>query len=365
MSLQPTSPEEVQRIVHSNRNLLPVGGGTKPALSAAANGEASLDMSQITGIIEYEPGEYTFTAYAGTPVDDIVAALAENRQYLPFDPPLVKQGATLGGVVAANTAGSGRYRFGGVRDFITGVRFVDGKGQLVKGGGKVVKNAAGFDLPKFMVGSAGRYGVFIDVSFKVFPEPRAYVTLKVTFPSLGPALDAIYRLGRSSNEMDILDLEPLKNNQFALVIRLGGLANALPGRIDRLRGFLKSETDAGADQLLEGDDDANLWAQMNGFGWAPTGSKLVKVPVSPKRISMVENVLHKVRPPRRYTAGGNVAWLAVEDIAKLDSLLNTLMLSGLVLIGPPGKPFVGVRRGLPLARRVKQALDPDGTFSAI
>ena len=114
--------------------------------------------------------EFTFTALAGTPVREIAAALAERGQYLPFDPMLREAGATLGGTVAAGLSGPGRFRYGGLRDFILGVRFVDGEGRLLRLGGKVVKNAAGFDLPKFFVGSLGRFGVLAEMTFKVFPK---------------------------------------------------------------------------------------------------------------------------------------------------------------------------------------------------
>ena len=98
---------------------------------------------------------------------------------------LAAEGATLGGTVAAGLSGPGRWRFGGLRDFILGVQFVDGEGRLLRLGGKVVKNAAGFDLPKFFVGSAGRFGVLAEMTFKVFPRPAATRTLRL------PAKDAV------------------------------------------------------------------------------------------------------------------------------------------------------------------------------
>src|SRR6185503_15751320 len=132
---------------------LPRGGGTKDALSSAGGETTRLDLGGCAGIVEYAPSEFTVTALAGTPIAEMVAALGERGQYLPFDPILVEAGATLGGTIAAGVSGSGRARYGGIRDFILGVRFLDGGGTLVRGGGKVVKNAAGFDLPKLMVGS--------------------------------------------------------------------------------------------------------------------------------------------------------------------------------------------------------------------
>src|SRR5574337_979115 len=124
--IRPASIADLQAAVRDHVRLLPRGGGTKPALSTPAEGVESLDLSSLSGVIEYNPGEYTFTALAGTRVSDVQGMLAEHGQYLPFDPPLVERGATLGGTVAAGLSGPGRYRYGGVRDFILGVRLVDG-----------------------------------------------------------------------------------------------------------------------------------------------------------------------------------------------------------------------------------------------
>ena len=151
MTLKPTTIPEIQQLVKEAQAPLVVrGGGSKPALSTPPDGALIVELRGLQGMLAYEPDEYTFTAYAGTAISDIAAELAQYGQYLPFDPLLISQGATLGGVVAANTSGSGRYRYGGVRDFILGVRFVDGNGLLVRSGGQVVKNSAGFDLSKFM-----------------------------------------------------------------------------------------------------------------------------------------------------------------------------------------------------------------------
>ncbi len=154
--------EEVQEVVRGaepGMRLLPVAGGTKPALSSSSRADVQrLDVSELTGVLEYDPAELTLTALAATPLVEVQTALAEHGQHLPFDPPLAEAGATLGGVVATGAAGAGAWRNGGVRDFVIGVRFVDGTGRLITGGGKVVKNAAGFDLPKLMVGSIGRLG---------------------------------------------------------------------------------------------------------------------------------------------------------------------------------------------------------------
>lgn len=355
-------PERRGADVREAKRILPRGGGSKPALATPAGGTAVLDMSGLSGILAYEPDEYTFTAYAGTAVSEIAAALAKNGQYLPFDPLLVEKGATLGGTVAANTSGSGRYRYGGVRDFILGVTFVDGQAQIVHGGGKVVKNSAGFDLPKLMVGSLGRFGILVTITFKVFPRPRSTVTLQLDYPSLDAALQAMLKLAVTPFEMDVLDMVPGENGRFALIIRLGGLPDALPGRIQRLQRFLQEQTEMETAVLLEQDADHHYWQAQNRFDWLLPDQSLVKIPITPKQIGSLDNRL--TRTKRQYSAGGNVAWAATPDISTLRTTLTDLNLTGLQLSGKTDNPYLGHRKGIALARRVQQALDPTGVFVA-
>src|SRR5262252_8989165 len=176
-TLAPGSVAELVEVVRSCPRLLAVGGGTKSRLSVVDVMKVSI--SRLQGIVEYEPSEFTFTAMAGTRLRELTDTLAQRGQYLPFDPLLVDGGATLGGTVAAGVSGPGRLRFGGLRDFILGVQFIDGLGRPLRVGGKVVKNAAGFDLPKFFVGSLGRFGVLTELTFKVFPSPASTLTLKL------------------------------------------------------------------------------------------------------------------------------------------------------------------------------------------
>ncbi|GAB4438159.1 MAG: FAD-binding protein [Anaerolineae bacterium] len=360
MTLQPQTPQEVQELVQAHSGLLPVGGGSKPALSTPPNGATPLAMSHLTGIIEYEPDEYTFTALAGTPLAEVAAELASHGQYLPFDPLLAAQGATLGGTVAANTSGSGRFRYGGVRDFILGARFVDGRGQLVRGGGKVVKNAAGFDLPKFFTGSLGRFGVLVELTFKVFPQPRAYITLQADYAGLAEVLQTTFTLANKPFELDALNLQPQPDGAVRLLLRVGGLPNALPDRIQRLQQFLSNNTSLRESAVLEGEAEAALWAAFNGLLWADAAHTLVKVPVAPRQLPALDAV--DGLTGRHYSAAGNVAWLTATDVDALDARLDAQGLAGLVLRGSPGRPIIGRRKGALLAQRVKQALDPDGKF---
>src|SRR3972149_5484090 len=239
MILRPRTPKEVQEAVRAHSRVWLRGAGSKPALSAAPLDAVILDLSGPAGMLEYDPAEFTFSALAGPPGAEVEALLAGHHQYLPFDAPFTRRGATIGGAVAAGLAGPGRYRYGGVRDFVIGVELVDGEGALIKGGGRGGKNAGGFDLPKLMGGSLGLLGALVALSFKVFPRPEAYATLRVDLPDLSAALAAVVRLTTSRFDLEALDLEPAG----CLRVGLGGTAVPLRQRGGGGRAFVGGQAE--------------------------------------------------------------------------------------------------------------------------
>jgi len=356
MSVAAGSVEALQAAVRQSPRVLPHGAGTKPALCTPPDDAVALDVSGLSGILEYDPAELTCTALAGTPVAEVSAALAEHGQYLPFDPPLSEAGATLGGVVAAGASGPNAFRHGGVRDFIIGVRFIDGTGRLVTGGGKVVKNAAGFDLAKLMVGSLGRLGVLVQVSFKVFPRPEVTTTLRVDLGSTEAALETMAALGLGPIDLDALDFEP----PGRLILRLGGAKETLTARADRLGSLLGAPA-----ERLNDEADVQEWRQAAELSWAPTGGTLVKVGLTARRIPGLEATLAQSGARTRYSLGGNLGWLAWpgdRDIAELDGALRSLELAGVALTGSPGRVLLGRIGGGAFATRVRAALDPHARF---
>ena len=259
----------------------------------------------------------------------------------------------MGGTVAAGTSGSGRLRHGGIRDFLLGVSFVNGGGELVRGGAKVVKNAAGFDLPKLMIGSLGCLGVLVDLTFKVFPRPRRYVTLELERPNLADALEQLSRLMSAGFNLEAVDLEP----PGKLWVRLGGSSATLSGRLDRLRDVL------GRGEARTDEEESSLWQRATDFAWSPPGASLVKIPVTLALIPSLEEHLSQILCRRRYCSAGNLLWLAWTDaLERLESILQTLGLGGLLLDGPGAGPFLGLRDGQVLTQRIKQALDSQGRF---
>lgn len=348
--LSPANIDELVEAVRSTPQLLPVGARTKPRLSRFDG--AILETTRLSGIIEYDASEFTFTALAGTPLREISAVLAERGQYLPFDPMLTKSGGTLGGTVAAGISGPGRFRYGGVRDFILGIRFVDGSGQLLRMGGKVVKNAAGFDLPKFFVGSLGRFGVLAEITFKVFPRPASFLTLKIPFTEISDATRIIVEASRSRWELDALDTSLTES---AVFMRLGGPAQANQELAAEILAKWDGETVANAE---------SWWSDVSEFAWAPKDDALVKVPLTPRKLPEISAALQSIDGARLHvTAGGNTAWISVPaaGATALDAKLRTLHLSGLTLRGE-APLTLGEWPDTALARRVKAVLDPVDRF---
>jgi len=356
--MKPGDITELQEMVRDSEKLVFQGGGTKIALAAIPEGFACLDLTAWTGITDYQPDEYTITVRSGTPVAAVTDVLKENGQYLPFDPVLVEAGATIGGSVASGLNGPGRYRYGGVRDFLLGVKFLDWKGDLVSGGGRVVKNAAGFDLPKLMIGSLGMYGGLVELTFKVFPCPTSTITVGASFPAFAQAAAAMVRLTLSPLEIFKLDIEP-GAQAYTLWVQLGGAPEALEQQRVRLSEYLGG---AETQDLTTVSEDV-FWLFASEFLWTSPSTTLVKVPLTPKKAALLEEDLVENGHSRRYSCAGNVLWLSWDlELSSLDSLLKTHNLAGLVVWGPAKRAVFGVWEPGEFARRIKRALDPGDKF---
>ena len=153
------------------------GGGTKDFYAQSLQGDI-LDLRTLAGVTSYEPSELVVTAGAGTPLAELEALLATQGQCLPFEPPHYSPGGTVGGMVAAGLSGPARASAGAVRDFMLGVRFINGQGEHLTFGGQVMKNVAGYDVSRLMAGSMGTLGVITEVSLKVLPVAPAEATLR-------------------------------------------------------------------------------------------------------------------------------------------------------------------------------------------
>jgi len=167
------------------------GGGSKDGYGNALEGDV-LDARGHAGIVAYEPTELFITAKCGTPLAEIEAALAASGQCLPFEPPRFSADSTIGGVVAAGLSGPRRVSAGALRDFVLGVKLLDGEARELAFGGQVMKNVAGYDVSRVMAGSLGTLGLITEVSLKVLPRPVADATLRFAMTQ-AEALDTLNR----------------------------------------------------------------------------------------------------------------------------------------------------------------------------
>ncbi len=190
----PGSADEVARVVRAAAAVgvpvVPWGGGTQMSRGTPPrDGALVVGLRRLGRVLEHEPGDLTATAEAGITLDALQAALGTGGQWLPLDPPAPGT-ATLGGVLAANAAGPRRHGYGTARDLVIGMRVVAADGQLIRAGGKVVKNVAGYDLVKLYIGSLGTLGIIVDATLKLRPRPEAEGACWATFASLDAAAGA-------------------------------------------------------------------------------------------------------------------------------------------------------------------------------
>ncbi|HEX5506825.1 MAG TPA: FAD-binding oxidoreductase, partial [Thermomicrobiales bacterium] len=235
------------------------GCGTQLGLGLPpTGGDILLDLGALDRVEEHNPGDLTVSVQAGLPLASLQERLATAGQWLALDPAL-PAAATVGGVVATNASGPRRLRYGGVRDQIIGVRVVRADGTIAKGGGKVVKNVAGFDLPKLFTGSLGTLGVIVSANFRLYPLPPASRTVVVNMPDPAPLCDLALRVTASTLIPAALDVAGPADGGCALAARFETIAEAAE---EQARALLDLAGPlAAAARTLTGDAEAAYWAR--------------------------------------------------------------------------------------------------------
>jgi glycolate oxidase FAD binding subunit len=283
-AIVPASVEEVAEVLHAHAEsrtpVVPIGGGTKQHIGRAPEPpSAMLSLERLNAVHHYDPGDLTIGVGAGLKLSELQRVLAERGQFLPIDPMLPQQ-ATIGGVLAANAYGPLRSGFGGVRDFCIGIEFVTSTGDIAHGGGRVVKNVAGYDMMKLLIGSYGTLAVITSANFKVFPRPQRTYSFIARFQkledvmgyrrrlraSLGGAFMAMEVISPRAHEYlqdhvardpdDYSPTAPIKPiEHWSLALRVSGSDQV----IARYRRELQSE------DVLEVPDDRMLWQRLSDF----------------------------------------------------------------------------------------------------
>ncbi|MEM7178369.1 MAG: glycolate oxidase subunit GlcE [Pseudomonadota bacterium] len=313
----PTTEDELASIVADaaagTTPLEIVGGGTRRALGRPVQAEATLSTAALTGITLYEPAALTLVVRAGTPLADVEANLAAQGQILPFEPidhrPLLgSEGApTIGGMVACAASGPRRIQAGACRDSMIGVRLVDGSGQVIQNGGRVMKNVTGYDLVKLMAGQYGTLGVLTEVSFKVLPGPAR--TISVVIDGLEDAMAVAAMAEAMGSPFDVSGAAHLNAET---VFRVHGMADQAGYRAAQLARRLSQ---FGATRELEGEASQDLWRRIRDCDVYAGGDGAVwRLSVKPSdAATMVAAIREGLDAEACYDWAGGLIWLRVAD----------------------------------------------------
>lgn len=331
------------------------GGRTK--LSSTDTKTTDISTTTLSGITAYEPSEFVITALAGTPLSEIIKTLAEDGQQLLFDPLLAESGASLGGTIASGLNGPGAFGQGRIRDAVLGVTFIDGSGQVLQAGGKVVKNVAGFDLPKLFVGSQGALGVLAEITLKVGPKAPATETLELTPTDSTNFYQQLRGLSALPTRPTAIEGNL---NDLKIWIRFGAPAAAIPSLTQEL-------LDQGA-QILSPTKAESLWSSLGAMGWAPKTHALIKIPTDHSRIeNLVAQIQsHTPQATLHVSLGGDVVFAAI--VPDEERALRTS-------IAEMGHSSLGIRNTVQhicystppakVAQKLKSLLDPESRFAAL
>ena len=337
--MNPGTVEEAQSLLaeasKAGRKVLFVGGGTQ--LRPGPRPEAELRTQKLNRLVEYAPSDQVVTAEAGMTLSALQVELARNRQRLAIDPPFADR-ATVGGIIAANSFGPLRTRYGSVRDLIIGISIVRADGTLAKGGGKVVKTVAGFDLPKLMCGSYGTLGLIATATFRVHPLPEQSVTLRAR------GVDPVELVRRVRTEQ----LEPaaMLAVDGAVYVRFEGFGAGVKQQREKLRDLEEAAWPEAADAPVR-----------------------LKVAALPTQFAQVGRALAPLQGRLEWlpTLGIGFAHAQAADVAGIEAARRELLALGgsLVVEKAPFEvePFGPPPSSLRLHRAVKSQLDPQGILS--
>lgn len=329
---EPASEEGIATVVRAmaadRASLAVIGGGTRSGLGNPVRADRVLSTRRLSGIVSYNPAEMTVSALAGTPLAEIEAALDENRQMLSFEPmdyrPVFATTGepTIGGIFAANVSGPRRIIAGAARDSLLGIRFVNGRGDAIKAGGRVMKNVTGLDLVKLLAGSHGTLGILTEVTFRVLPKPPTSETVVVS--GLNDAEAAAVMAEAMAQTVEVSGAAHLAESvrgRFiggglpdgaATVLRLEGLPASVSIRAEKLAKALER---FGAVTRLDGERTTVLWSEIRDVKPYADGTErpLWRVSVAPSAGHQLVAALRlQTGVDAFYDWQGGLVWLRME-----------------------------------------------------
>ena len=343
------------------------GGGTKLSWGRPPVPEAvELSTRRLDNVVEHNAGDLTAVVQAGVRLADAQALFAEAEQMLALDPPLgAGEAATIGGLVATADSGPLRHRYGGVRDQVIGIRAVLADGSVIRSGGKVIKNVAGYDLGKLFAGAFGTLGVIVEISLRLHPVPGHQLTVVGETDDPEVLQKGAASITSSPAAVSALDFR-WQDGRGALLARFTGKA-----AVDQAQRGKQMMEAAGLESDLE-EDDAPLWERQRAAQRSGDGVS-AKVSALPTDLTRVIRAADSVGAPAAGRAGLGLAWLRLEPspsaeaAALLEDLRSSLAPSPVVVLDAPAevREKIDVWGSQPdprlaLMRRVKERFDPSG-----
>jgi glycolate oxidase FAD binding subunit len=359
------------------------GGGSRRGFGRPMQTAATLDLSALTGITLYEPAEMVIGARAGTPVADLVAALDAKGQMLPFEPMdwralmgTTNTVPTVGGLVAGNVSGPRRVAVGAARDHLIGVRFVNGRGEIIKNGGRVMKNVTGYDIVKLMAGSHGTLGALTEVIFKVLPKPETEATLVYEREGFDHAIDLMGEALGSPFEVSGAAYIPAMDGAPArTLLRLENFADSITYRSEKLADRLAAH---GWPKRLDAAESRAIWSAIRDVTMLAERPELavIRVSVAPSRGVAIRDAAVSHGATHGFADwGGGLIWIGVPEArlaAVLEAVRGAIRLTGghatlvrasdaarlsLAVFEPETAPVAA------LSQRIKATFDPAGILN--
>ncbi len=377
--------EAVRRAGAERCPVYPLGGGTRLHYGAPPEAPGlGLATAAMDRVLDHAADDMTITVEAGMTIARLAKVLAARDQRLPIDAPQPDR-ATIGGLVATNTFGPRRFGHRTVRDYLIGLRAVDGRGEVFAGGGRVVKNAAGYDVPRLLVGTLGTLGVIAQVSLMVRPVAETAALLVAKLPGFDAATDLLGRLARSPARpvsADVLnagwgsEAAPaggFDDGTVRLLVGFEGSRTEVPWMVDRLRAEWQDSA-AREIRLLDGADSAAMWQ------WMTEVPAQLQANVRPGRLGALIGSITEVDPACAVAAhaGDGVVKVRLSEeaagdlpavLAKLRPAARLLDGNLVVLDAPPGTGLTRddvwgpPRAAHPVMRAIKERFDPEGILN--
>jgi glycolate oxidase FAD binding subunit len=369
--IRPESSEQLAEVLRdaASRGGIRLGGAfTKDGMAGPIGpAETTVSTSSMQRVLQYDPGDLTISVEAGLPFRELNRFLAEHRQTIPLDPPFL-DGATVGGVIAANCSGPRRRAYGTARDLVIGMKFATVAGKLVASGGMVVKNVAGLDMAKLMIGSFGTLAAVAVVNFKVVPVAPASRTFVLTFPALNDAIECRNRILNGVLHPAACDLlspgaaARVGLSDYALVVQAAG-NEAVLGRYSAELGG----------SAVEGAEEEQLWTRVREFTpeFLRDRAEGAVVRVS-AMLSRTGPILESLAGPVVARAGSGVSYAYFDDTEAAAEWLGKTSGCGwksVIEFAPPSKkaglalwPDPG--NDLEWMTRLKFMFDPGGVLNA-